>query len=88
LNHPNILRIFGFIDEPLMYCIITELAEGNLFDWLEKNENTITFRQQIQFCKEATLAVNYLHSNNILHRDIKSINFMVINSNIKNNNYR
>jgi serine/threonine protein kinase len=78
LRHVNILNIHGYCAESLNYCIVIEFAKGgSLYDWLEDKQRILQDQLKLQFCKQAVTAVNYLHHQQILHRDIKSLNFMV-----------
>ncbi len=57
------------------YC-----AKGALFDVLNDLTFKISWREVLKFCTEITQGIDALHSNTpqILHRDLKSLNFLVI----------
>ena len=84
LNHPNITKILEHFESEKYYLIIMEYINGgNLFSFVKKrrklSEKTakFLFRQIIE-------GIKYIHSKNIVHRDIKLENILIdINNNIK-----
>ena len=84
LNHPNITKILEHFETEKYYLIIMEYINGgNLFSFVKKrrklSEKTakFLFRQIIQ-------GIKYIHSKNIVHRDIKLENILIdVNNNIK-----
>ncbi len=77
LRHPNIISFYGsFTYEGLVY-IVTELAQRSLLDFLE--EHPIPDHQRsLHWAKEIAAGVHYLHINNIIHRDLKSGNVLLM----------
>jgi serine/threonine protein kinase len=70
--------MIGYCIEVDMNCIVTELIKGgNLMNWLQDKKKEISENQKIEWSIQATMAVNYLHHNDVIHRDIKSNNFLV-----------
>ncbi|ESO98205.1 hypothetical protein LOTGIDRAFT_62743, partial [Lottia gigantea] len=89
LKHPNIVKYFdSFIDETLEYfCIVTEYCEGGDLD-----SKIIETKKKGRYIEEVTvldwfvqlvLAVRYLHSQRVLHRDLKSRNIFLRKNKIK-----
>ena len=84
LNHPNITKILEHFESEKYFLIIMEYINGgNLFSFVKKrrklSEKTakFLFRQIIQ-------GIKYIHSKNIVHRDIKLENILIdVNNNIK-----
>ena len=88
LQHPNIIRCIDFFVDDKLLCLVTEFADlGDL--------NKIIKYQILSgyfFCEEIILnwftqlcfAIKYIHSKNILHRDLKLSNiFLTSKGNIK-----
>ena len=77
LNHPNIVRLFGFgqQDDILFYAmelvegssLEEELQRGRRFDWRE------TTHIGIEVCR----ALRHAHDRGIIHRDIKPANLLL-----------
>ncbi len=70
LYHENIIQLLDSFETNTEFCLVTELAQGQLFEILEEDkkmpENEIK-----KIAQQLVSALFYLHSNNIIHRDIK-----------------
>ena len=81
LSHPNIVKIYDYIEKNLkVYIIMEELKGGTLREYinLHINEN-IKEEESSLIIKNILSAISYLHSRNICHRDIKPENIMFKN---------
>jgi len=80
MDHPNIVRLFEFFEEPSKYCIVQEVVHGGeLFDVLIKRKN-FTEGEVATMVKRMLNAINYCHNKGIVHRDLKPENILLEDS--------
>ena len=76
LNHPNILHVAEVIEAPRQLFIVSRLCkQGDLLAYLSKH--SLDNQTSLRLIDEVLAAVEYLHSRNICHRDIKLENVLV-----------
>ncbi|XP_031172539.1 caM kinase-like vesicle-associated, like isoform X1 [Sander lucioperca] len=84
INHPNILQLIDTFETRKEYLIIQELATGgDVFDWI-LDQGNYTERDASNVIRQVLEAVAYLHSLNIVHRNLKLENLMYYNENNHN----
>ena len=77
LDHPNIIQYYGQIVKKDYIVIVTEYASrGSLYDYL-KDKTTLPAELKAKWTIQAAKGIKYLQENHILHRDIKSPNFLI-----------
>jgi serine/threonine protein kinase len=82
MKHPNIIGLKNYINNPKNYYIVLEFCNGcNLEEYLKKYISEYKhplnelFIQKIM--QQIAPAMEYMHLNNIIHRDIKSQNILI-----------
>ncbi len=53
------------------------MQNGSLYDLLHKKKVQLKGEQRAKICRQMVSAVHYLHEHEIVHRDLKSHNFLV-----------
>jgi serine/threonine protein kinase len=82
LNHPNVVKFYGFVVEKNYYYVFLEYINGKELEWYIKN-NALTIKDKMNIAIQAIQGLKYLHSINVFHRDIKPANFMISKYNNK-----
>ena len=80
LRHPNIVQYLGMTRDPesRLPVLLMELLDESLTMMLERSQQSLAYCVQVDICYDIALAVAYLHSNDIIHRDLSSNNVLMI----------
>ncbi|KAI3986270.1 hypothetical protein MKX01_028551 [Papaver californicum] len=76
LKHENIIAMLDCFETPQEFCVVTEFAQGELFEILE-DDKCLPEEQVQAIAKQLVRALHYLHSNRIIHRDMKPQNIVI-----------
>lgn len=76
LSHPNIVTIFDIGEEAEIPYIAMEFIEGMTLSQYMKKSSVLKERKIIPILKKVASALDYAHSQGIIHRDVKPSNVM------------
>ena len=76
LNHPNIVRIHDVFEENGTAYYVMDYIEGESLGDMVKRRGAIPEAEALGYVKDAASALEYIHSKNINHLDIKPGNLM------------
>ena len=83
MNHDNIMKMYEYKFDGEFLLLITEYCkDGDLEQWIARKENQ-NIETKINIIKQITTGIDYMHKNNIYHRDIKLQNILLHNNTVK-----
>ncbi|XP_059829094.1 LIM domain kinase 1a isoform X4 [Hypanus sabinus] len=78
LDHPNVLRFIGVLYKDKRLNFITEYIKGGTLRSIIKDLDTpLPWDHRVSFARDIAEGMSYLHSMNIIHRDLNSHNCLV-----------
>jgi predicted Ser/Thr protein kinase len=76
LNHPNIVGVFDAAQNDGISYIVMELVQGRTLATISPSE--LTVHTALRYILELLEALSFAHENNVVHRDVKPANIMVL----------
>lgn len=76
LDHPNIARLHDVYESQEAITLIEECCEGGELYYCLQKRGVYTDAHAAETARQMLRAVSYLHSHNIVHRDLKLENFL------------
>ncbi|XP_053564360.1 serine/threonine-protein kinase Nek5 isoform X2 [Bombina bombina] len=82
MNHPNIVKFFGSIEENNKLYIVMEYCDyGDLMKRINRQRGTLFEEDQIlSWFVQISLGLKHIHDRKVLHRDIKAQNIFLANN--------
>lgn len=78
VRHKNVVQFIGACTKPPSLCIVTEfMSGGSVYDYLHKHRGTFKLPSLLKVAIDVSKGMNYLHQNNIIHRDLKAANLLM-----------
>lgn len=79
LTHQNIIQCYDIIQTSNQISIIMEFIDGgNLYGYIQRTPQSITYwKITKKILSDIAYGMAYLHSQNIVHADLKSINVLL-----------
>uniref|UniRef100_A0A8C9Z8B5 LIM domain kinase 1 n=1 Tax=Sander lucioperca TaxID=283035 RepID=A0A8C9Z8B5_SANLU len=84
LDHPNVLKFIGVLYKDKRLNFIAEYIKGGTLREIIKKMvrvHNYPWNQRVSFAKDIAAGMTYLHSMNIIHRDLNSYNCLVRENN-------
>ncbi|XP_078122213.1 LIM domain kinase 1-like [Sander vitreus] len=78
LDHPNVLKFIGLFYKDKRINFVSEYIQGGtLRETIIKMDNDFPWRLRVSYAKDIAAGMAYLHSMNVIHRDLNSHNCLV-----------
>ncbi|KAG2291023.1 hypothetical protein Bca4012_006966 [Brassica carinata] len=78
VRHKNVVQFIGACTKPPHLCIVTEfMPGGSVYDYLHKQKGVFKLPALLKVAIDICKGMNYLHQNNIIHRDLKAANLLM-----------
>lgn len=82
LHHINVVKFLEVYETPVKLCILLELCDIDLFEYIEINKN-LEDKEIKDYSLQILNGIEYIHDQGILHRDIKPENIFLKDKTIK-----
>ena len=79
IRHPNIVLYLGLRTDPdgQQPVLLMELVDESLTRMLKQSRNPLPYHVQVDISHDISLALAYLHSHSIIHRDLSGNNVLI-----------
>ncbi|XP_044582271.1 calcium/calmodulin-dependent protein kinase type IV-like isoform X14 [Cotesia glomerata] len=79
LQHPRLIQLYDAIDNTKQFYVVLELIEGGeLFERVIDDDFVLTERSCAVFMRQICEGIEFVHSQNILHLDMKPENILCL----------
>lgn len=90
MDHPNIVKFHGVYYERCFVCIVMDKYDGgDLVEGLQrhlKDRGQINCLDVVHVAQQMAASIQYLHTRNVIHRDIKGDNYLMDRKNMTDKN--
>ncbi|MBX3006399.1 MAG: serine/threonine protein kinase [Melioribacteraceae bacterium] len=77
MSHPNIVTVFGFIENENLLGIVMEYIDGETAESLIKRKRKVSVEESLHILKQVLKGIHYAHTLGFIHRDIKPSNILI-----------
>jgi eukaryotic-like serine/threonine-protein kinase len=77
LQHPNIVGVYEYGEEPTQSYIAMEYVEGQNLRQLLRGQGAMSPTEAHELARQLLVALEYSHAHGVVHRDIKPANLMI-----------
>ena len=78
MSHPNIVNVYDVSKSDELDYIVMELIDGITLKQYMERKGVLNWRETLHFSMQIAKALEHAHSRNIIHRDIKPHNIMIL----------
>ena len=80
LKHPHIVEYLGTSHDPDLglLVLLMELMDENLTHFLKESQQPLVYHIEVDLCHDIAQALVYIHSKDIIHRDLSSNNVLLL----------
>ena len=78
MSHPNIVSVYDVSKGGDVDYIVMELIDGITLKQYMEQKGPLSWRETLHFAMQIAKALEHAHSRNIIHRDIKPHNVMIL----------
>lgn len=82
-GHPNIVQLKEILFESSKLSLVFELMEMNLYEAIKDRRSYLPEWKVLKWMHELFMAIEFMHSRNIFHRDVKPENLLLIEDVLK-----
>jgi serine/threonine protein kinase len=79
VNHDNIVRLINYVEDERGLFLILEFIDGKPLDEILAERGLLPYKEAIEIMDQVLSALTFAHSKNMIHRDIKTNNIIVLN---------
>ena len=79
MNHPHVVEYLGTTHDPDsgLLVLLMELMDENLAHFLERSQQPLAYHVEVDLCHDIAQAIAYIHSKEIIHRDLSGNNILL-----------
>ena len=80
MEHPHIVEYLGTSHDPDsgLLVLLMELMDESLTHFLERTQQPLAFHIEVDLCHDIAQALAYIHSKDIIHRDLSGNNVLLL----------
>ena len=80
MKHPHIVEYLGTSHDPDsgLLVLLMELMDESLTHFLERSQQPLAYHVEVDLCHDIAQALAYIHSKEIIHRDLSSNNVLLL----------
>ena len=80
MKHPHIVEYLGTSHDPDsgLLVLLMELIDESLTHFLERSQQPLAFHIEVDLCHDIAQALVYIHSKDIIHRDLSGNNVLLL----------